>query len=88
MSDKFTSVKLQTIDENRVEYKVHGFWPLVIFVSRHRRHQSNTWTAVVLRWSSGGRDVSQVACDIEAAANFAAALQDAIEQAKLMEQTP
>jgi hypothetical protein len=88
MSERFTKSKFESDIELRMAYHVHGYWLQMIVVRRYKSLVNFQWEQADISWSSGGRDREQLECDIEAAANFAAALQDAIEQAKLMEQTP
>lgn len=67
-----------------IKYKVTGYWSsdaLYVHIDRKYSSDDNKWTIEISR-SSGGRDTGEVADDIEANRNFAAALLDAIEKAE------
>lgn len=58
----------------RVEVRVLGYWSDVITLYVNRDNYGGKDWKITLSHSSGGRDTEVVECDLEAEANFAAAL--------------
>lgn len=66
------------------KYKIHGFWSGdSVRVTRSISYiDFKTWEKPEVNWSCGGRDTAEEPDDLVAAECFAAALMDAIENAR------
>ena len=67
-------------------YKVLGFWTDRYISIYHHKERPWKKECVDISWAAGGRDYTEVLLDSDAAMNFAAALKDACEFAKSLEQ--
>lgn len=93
---EYDKEKLENIGSNggatSINFTVNGFWSyetVYVFVERAYRRKENRevefyWNARI-SWGSGGRDTKTVPSDIEAARNFALAVQAAADVAAYVE---
>lgn len=60
----------------RITCKIHGFWssdPITLYIDRRNYGNDKGWH-LKMSHSSGGREPNEVACDMQASINFAAAM--------------